>query len=199
MIEEIINTEAKVRIMKFLSSFPDTQFQAVELARMTRLSVSRTSECLKDLVDKGVLESRKIGKGYLFKVNKSNYLSKIILDVFRKEKKFVDIIAKDFVSKIKRLGKVKNIVLFGSALKELKIGSDVDFLIVSEDEMDRSIVSKIGADLTEKYGFPVSSVLMTVDELKRKAKNGEGFVIELIANGKVVFGKSLEEIVWHEK
>jgi len=199
MIEEILNTDAKVRIMKFLSNFPDTQFQAIKIAQMTRLSVSRTSECLKDLVDKGILESRKIGKGYLFKVNKSNYLSMIILDAFIKEKSFVDIIAKDFVSRIKRLNKIRSIVLFGSALKELKFGSDIDFLIISQNQLEREIVSKIGAELTGKYGFHISSVLMTVDELKRKTKNGEGFVIEVMANGKAVFGKNLEEIVWSKK
>jgi len=197
MIEEILDTEAKVRIMKFLSKFPDMQFQAIEVARRSGVSVSRASECLKDLADKGILESRKIGKGYLFKVNKSNYLTRIILETFEKEKGFVEIIAKDFVSRVKTLGKIESIVLFGSALKELKIGSDIDFLIVSEYPMDESIIYKIDSELTEKYGFPVSSILMTVEELKRKSS--EGFVIDVIASGKILFGKNLEDVIWSEK
>ena len=199
MIGEILGTAAKVRIMGFLSKFSDKQFQAIEISRMTRLSVSRTSECLKYLANKGILESRKIGKGYLFKVNKSNYLTTIILEAFKKEKKLAELIAKDFVSRIKGLDKIKSIVLFGSALKEMKFGSDIDFLIVSEQTIDIEVISKIEADLTEKYGFPVSSMLMTINEFKRKAKTGESFVINVIAEGKVIFGKRLEEIIYGKR
>jgi predicted nucleotidyltransferase len=197
MIEEILDSEAKVRIMKILARFPQDQFQSIEIARRAGLSASRTSECLRYLADKGVLESRKIGKGYLFRMNKSNYLSTIILDLFNKEEKLVEVVARDFVSRIKRLDKIKSIVLFGSALKELKIGSDMDFLIVSKGEIDRAAVSNIGSELTEKYGFQVSSVLMTVRELKGKTR--ERFVINVIAEGKVVFGKSLEEVIYGKR
>jgi len=197
MIEKILNTKVKVEIMKVLSKHPDRQFQAVEVARMAGLSVSRTSECLKDLAEKGVLESRKIGKGYLFKTNKSNYMTKVILDIFKKEKELVWIISRNFVSRIKRLDKVTSIVLFGSALKELKIGSDVDFLIISKNEIDRSNVSRIGSELTEKYGFTISSVLMTEKELKRKVR--ENFVANVMAEGRVIFGKNLEDIIYGKR
>lgn len=201
MIEEILNTEVKTKIMKLLSEFPEKEFQATEISHMTNLSVSRISECLKELADKGVLESRKIGKGYLFKLSKSNYLARIILEAFKKEKELIEIIAKDFVSKIKKIGKgkVKSIVLYGSALRELKIGSDIDFLIVSEDKIERADISRITAELTEEYGFSVSSVLMSINELKRKMEVGEEFVINVIAGGKVVFGKNLEALIWREK
>lgn len=199
MIEEILDSEAKVKIMKFLSRFPDDQFQAIEIARRAELSVSRTSECLKELANKGILESQKLGKGYLFRVNRFNYISKIILEVFEKEQRLVEIIAKDFVSRVKRLDRIKAVVLFGSALKELKIGSDVDFLVISEYEISRSAVSAIGAEMTQKYGFPISSAVMTTKELTKKAKRGEGFVRDVIATGKVVFGKSLEEIVYGKR
>ncbi len=196
MIEELLDTKAKVRIMKFLSEFPDEQFQAIDVAGRLKLSVSRTSECLKDLAGNRILQSRKIGKGYLFKVNSSNYLTRIILDAFRKEKRVVELIADDFVSRAKRLGGVKSIVLFGSALKGPKIGSDIDFLVVSEGEIDKSKISKITAELDVKYGFTVSSLAMTMAEFKKKAKAGESFVINVMATHKLFYGTQLEELVY---
>lgn len=194
MLEEVLDSEAKIRIMKLLSRFPERQFQAVGVARLAKLSVSRTSECLNDLADKGILQARKIGKGFLFEVNKSNYLTRTILEFFEKERNLVEVIAKDFAPRVKRLDKIKCIVLFGSAVKEVKIGSDIDFLIVSEDEINKTILSKITADLTAKYGFPVSAIAMTTSELKRKA--GEEFIINVRASGRIIFGKDLEEIIY---
>jgi predicted nucleotidyltransferase len=194
MLEDVMNTDVKARIMKFISKFPEGEFQAADIARKSGLSISRTSECLKDLAGKGVLQSRKIGKGYLFKANRSNYLTKIILDAFSKEEKFVDMIAKDFVSRTKKLGRIKSIVLFGSSLKELGFGSDIDFLVVSEDKIESSVISGISAELTGKYGFLISPVSMTTGELRRK--RNEGFVLGVAASSKVVFGKKLEDLIY---
>jgi predicted nucleotidyltransferase len=194
MIEEILNSEVKARIMKLFSKFPDSQFQAGEIAKITNLSFSRTNNTLKWLAEKGILEYRKKGKGSLFKANKDNYITRIILETFEKEKGLVNVIVKDFVSRARSLGKVRSIVLFGSALKELKFGSDIDFMVISEEEGVEAKLGEIGAELTEKYGFHISSVFMTVEELKRKKM--EAFIINVIAECKTVFGRSLEEIAY---
>lgn len=199
MIEEVLDTKSKVKILKFLSKFPNTQFQAIQIARMTKLSVSIVSESLKDLANKGILSSKKISKGYIFEINDNNYLTKLILDLFENENKIINLIANDFVFHVKKLGKIESIVLFGSALRELRFGSDIDFLIVCENYMDREAVSNISSLLTEKYGFTVSSLLMTTIELKRKAKTGEEFVLNVMASHKLLYGKDLEEVVWSEK
>ena len=196
MIENVLDTKSKVKVMKFFANFTENQFQAIEVARRLGLSVSRTSECLKDLAEKGILESKKIGKGYIFKLNKSNYLARIITDVFRKDRMFVDIIAKDFVSKVKRLGKIKSIVLFGSALKELKFGSDVDFLVVYNGKIDEEKIYEISSRLDTIYGFYISILTMSIRELREKAKRGEEFVLNVLATHKLLYGKPLEDLIW---
>jgi predicted nucleotidyltransferase len=194
MIEEILNTEVKARIMKLFSEFPESQFQPVQIARMTELSLSRTNESLKELAGMGILKSRKVSRSYLFGANKSNYVTKIILDAFRKERGFVDFVVREFVSGVKRLGRIENITLFGSALKELKIGSDIDLLMVFGEDIDTIALSKIASELTVKYGFRISLVFMTPEELKRKTR--ENFVTRVMAEGRTVFGKDLEEIAY---
>lgn len=199
MIEEIINSKAKIKIVKLFCQFPEKKFQMIEVAKNSGLSNSRVSECLRDLARTGLLESRKIGKGYEYKLNLSNYYSKILFKLFEEEKKLLNNITKDFIDKIKTIKEIESIVLFGSALTELKIGSDIDFLIVGRKKIDREAISTIETELINEYGFHISATFMTEEELKEKAKNGEEFVINVMANGKLLYGRNLEDIVWSEK
>ena len=199
MIEEIINSKAKIKIVKLFCQFPEKKFQMIEVAKNSGLSNSRVSECLRDLARTGLLESRKIGKGYEYKLNLSNYYSKILFKLFEEEKKLLNNITKDFIDKIKPIKEIESIVLFGSALTELKIGSDIDFLIVGRKKIDREAISTIETELINEYGFHISATFMTEEELKEKAKNGEEFVINVMANGKLLYGRNLEDIVWSEK
>lgn len=199
MIKEILTSKAKVNIINFFCRFPDRKFQMIEVAKYCSLSNSRTSECLRELARLGILESKRIGKGYEYKLNLSNYFSKLFLQLFEGEKKLIAIITKDFVNELKALSSIRSIVLFGSALTELKIGSDIDFLVISKRMIDREKISSIETKLINKYGFHISTTLMIEDEIRKKAKQGEEFTINIIANGKLVFGKSLEDIIWSRK
>ena len=199
MLEEIINSKAKGRIVKLFCQLPKRKFQMIDVAKQTKLSNSRTSECLRELARIGILESRKIGKGYEYKLNLSNFYSNLLLKFFREEDKLLINITNDFVKNMKGLKGVKSIVLFGSALTGLKIGSDVDFLVIAENKIDREEISKVETKIIDKYGFHVSTTFMTEEELKEKAKKGEEFVINVIANGKLIFGKDLEDMIWSKK
>ena len=197
MIEEILNSEVKARIMKLFSKFPESQFNGKQVAGMAKLSVSRTNESLKELAGKGILSSKRSGKGYLYKANHTNYITRVILEAFEKEKGLVDTIMKDFVSRVKKTGKIQSVALFGSALWELKFGSDVDILVI-HDGIDEDAVTVISSDLTVKYGFHISCIRMDTEEFKDKAKRAEGFVINVIASSRAYFGKSLEEIAYRK-
>jgi predicted nucleotidyltransferase len=199
MIKDILNSKAKVGIIEFFCNHPNKNFQMIEVARHCDLSNSRTSECLRELAGLGLLESRKTGKGYEYKLNNSNYFSRLFTKLFEEERRLLTIIVDDFVKNLKRIPNIESVVLFGSTLTELKIGSDIDFLIVSNTRLNREMISKIETSIIDRYGFHISSTLMDVDEMKEKARKGEEFVINIIANGKVVLGKNLEEIIWSKR
>ncbi|MCG2723334.1 winged helix-turn-helix domain-containing protein [archaeon] len=102
MIEDILNSGVRTKIMRYFSKFSGTDFQAIQIAKALNLSVSRTSDCLKYLADAGVLESKKVGKGSIFRLSNSNYLARIILEMFEKERKLADLVAGDFVLNAKK-------------------------------------------------------------------------------------------------
>ena len=55
------------------------------------------------------------------------------------------------------------------------------------------------ARLTERFGLPVSVIGMRPPEFRKKGREGEEFVLNVMADGKVLAGKPLEEVVWPRK
>jgi len=199
VLETILGNKVNFKILKLLSKTPNKEFLGVEVAKGCGISVSTTIMNLKKLASIGILNSRKFGKGYIFKFNDSNYFSKIINKVIEEDEKIFENLIQDFVELTKKISNIESIVLFGSALTGLKIGSDIDFLVIGKKNIDRENISTIETELINKYGFHVSTIFMTEEELKEKAKKGEEFVINVIASGKLIYGKILEDIVWPEK
>ena len=196
MLEQIFDTKIKIKILKVFFNNSNKAFQTLDIANFAKISSSRASECLNHLVNIGILSSQKIGKGYLFRINQSNYFVKIIFYAFKKEKKFADTIVKEFVSLIKKEKSIKSIALFGSAIRELKFGSDIDILVVYDGKIDEFFVQQAASELTQNYSIMVSVLLMSARELKSKAKHGEGFMINVLANNKLIYGNDLEDIVY---
>ena len=80
MLEQIFDTKIKIKILKVFFNNSNKAFQTLDIANFAKISSSRASECLNHLVNIGILSSQKIGKGYLFRINQSNYFVKIILN-----------------------------------------------------------------------------------------------------------------------
>jgi predicted nucleotidyltransferase len=196
MLEEVLNSKTKILILKLFAK--GGKYQVSDVARMCKISKSRASECLREFAEKGILESRHIGRSVVYNLAPT-YLAKTVSKIFAQDELFLHEIEKSFVSEAKKIKGILSIVLFGSALKGLEIGSDIDFLVVYEKSVKREKIYEITSRLTAKYGFHVSATLMSLKEIKQKAKKGEEFVINVLADGKPVYGKNLENLIWPEK
>lgn len=192
MIEEIINSKVKVKLLKLFCE--GGSFHVSEAARAAKTSKSRASECLKGLAKQGILESKVVGKSIVYSLSTS-VLAKKIISPLCQDVHFLDEIAKDFLKEAKRIGPL-SIAIFGSSLYQMKLGSDVDFFVISDKKGQfYSITSK----LTEKLGIRVSATVMDMKEFRGKAKIGEEFVINVLANHKMVYGEELENLIWQGK
>ncbi len=197
MIEGILDSKTKARIAKLLVESGET-LQVSDVARRLGISKSRASECLRDLAGKGVLESRSVGRSVVYNMSSSD-LAKAVSSSLTQERRLLSEIEMRTVSKVKVLGPV-SFALFGSvALRGLRFGSDIDFILLHEGDIDRWEVAKVGSDLTQRFGFKVSILIMSVGEFRRKARIGEEFVLNVMADCKLLLGKNLEDVVWQEK
>lgn len=193
MIENILDTKVKIKIAKLFAE-REGAFQVSDVARILNLSKSRTSECLKGLEEKGMLESKVIGRSLIYKLSSTN-LAKTISKALTQEKVLLSEIEKEVVKNIKKIKPV-SLALFGSALKGLKSGSDIDFILIYDNKIDREKIYEISSRLSAQFGFHISILTMNITELSEKARRGEEFVLNVLATHKLLCGKPLEDLIW---
>ncbi len=193
MLEDIVDSKIKAKIVKVFIKRKEA-LHVSEMARLAKVSKSRASECLRELSEKGILEGKVIGRNTVYSVS-SNAIAKSVMKAFGQEEVLLDKISKSFIDEIKRLKKDRpiSIALFGSALNELKFGSDIDFFVV---DGEKEKFYEVAGKLTERFGFRISVLVMCQNELRKKARAGEEFAINLLANHKLLYGKKLEDLIW---
>jgi len=88
------------------------------------------------------------------------------------------------------------IILFGSfARGDINEGSDVDIVVIAnfkEPFLDRI---KTLLDLNDRIGLPLEPVGYTPDEFRKMQLENNRFIEEVIATGKLIYGKLSEEHV----
>jgi predicted nucleotidyltransferase len=172
-----------------------------ELARAVGLDPKNASIILRELTADGLVVRRRAGRAYLYSLNSGNYVvSEILSRIFESERNWLQAFAAEIREVAGR--HVEAIVLYGSlARKQAGPGSDVDFLIVVRSQANPAVIlERINSHrltLEEKYGRSLSVFVMTRSALRQKAQAGDRFVLDVLAQGQVVAGKPLSELVAH--
>lgn len=195
MLENVIGKGARRRVASLFARRGE-EMHVSEVARALGIAKSRASVCLRDLESEGILESRKVGRSVIYRPSKTEG-ARLAMELLNPEEKLLQMLGKDVVRDLRHM-KAVSVALFGSALKEIKEGSDVDIIAIF-DRPDEDEVNMVSSKLTEKYGIDVSIMPMKTEEFREKAKRGEEFVINVIAIHKLLYGRPLEEVVWQEK
>lgn len=196
MLEDVLNTKAKRKIAMFFSK-EKGHFQVSDMSRRLGISKSRASECLKELEKSGLLKGRVIGRSVIYGRSAAKS-AEFIFRALAQDERLIEEIEKRLKQEIKTLKPV-SVARFGSSLKGLKSGSDVDIFVVFEEKIREDELHNISAKLSEEFGVHISILPMNVKELRRKAKKGEEFSVKLIATHKLLYGKNLEDLIWREK
>lgn len=196
-LEDVLGSRSKVRILKALSAGREMQLSEISKSAKTPLSVVHRS--LKDLVETRTLIVRKVGKTHLYQINKSSHIARSIITLLAEEKTVFDRLLKEYVDMVKSVG-ILNMTLFGSFARGEKEPGDIDILVVcmSGKAGIKEKVAETEGTLLEKYDIRVSSIVIEEKELKEKAQRNEGFIINIIAEGKRLYGRDLEELAYGE-
>lgn len=196
MLKDILTTKVMVKIARLFSE-DNGQFQVSDVARKLSISKSRASECLRELEKSGLLKSRIIGRSIIYAAANTK-LSKSILGAFKQESKIIIDVENAMMRKIKVLNPI-SVARFGSSLKGLKSGSDIDIIAIFEKDINSGSIHEISAKLTVEFGITISIIAMSLREFREKAKKGEEFVLKLVATHKLLSGRNLEDLIWQEK
>jgi predicted nucleotidyltransferase len=193
MIEEVLDTKVKMRIAR-LFAYRKEPLSVSDVARTLKISKSRSSECLRELNESGFLIKKAIGRSMIYSLAPSSLAQSIAVSL-NQDAILLSNIEKDLISRIRGL-KPASVVLFGSALNGLKVGSDIDFLLIHENMLREEEVYQTVGELTERFGFHVSILPMSLKKFREKARNGEEFILNIVASHKLIYGKDPEELIW---
>jgi len=188
MIEEILGSKTKVKILRKLSETQAREFTLNEISSALKLSNGSVLPSLKQLADARALVTRKSGRSVLYRLNLANPMIKEIIRLFPMEDGFYISLAKKFVKGANpaRLARVSRIILFGSAAAgTARLGSDIDLLFVT-DRPDKRVEQKIQTatqEFLEKHDVIISPIFVT----EREFSSNIDFIIRVRREGKTLY------------
>lgn len=168
-----------------------------EIARIVGITHRSALKALYNLELLKLVTRRPAGKAYYFTLNREHYIcKKIIAPIFAAEDEF----SFTLNQKIKKsIGKyAQSIIIFGSvARQEETLESDLDLCIIykSGKRKIEDEINQLRTDLYNIFGISLAPYIISVSDFKMKAKNNESPVNNIIEEGKVIYGKSINTII----
>jgi len=194
MIEEILNSKPKVKILQILANRSEWIFSESEIAREIKMPKATVHRALKNLRDQNIItEFNKAGRIILYRLNTSNYIIRELLEpLLKKDFSIIEEKAMDFARKIKTPATV---IIFGSAVRnELKPTSDIDLAVVTGNKKSvEKETNELKIKYLEKEGIIFSTHIFDKKEFKKRY-NKKDPLIRDIANGKVILG-NIDDII----
>lgn len=188
MLEKIIASKSKVKLLRKLIEYEDREFCLEDLTKLTGLSSGTVYPALKNITDSRIVLVKKFGKSKVYRINKNHLLFKELKGLFIRESNAFIEIAEEFVSEIDKKG-VKSIILFGSvARKEFTGKSDIDFLFVGEKSRIANKVNKLSQQFLDRYDVEISPVFLSVKEFMGRRKKLDGFILNVVHEGMILYG-----------
>jgi len=78
-----------VKIMDFFLNFEDFDYSIAQIAKETKTKWDTTEKVLIELIKRGVVKkTRKVGKSWLYVLNKENNLTKLLIQIDKKISNF---------------------------------------------------------------------------------------------------------------
>lgn len=194
MLEYILNSRHKVRILRLLATRPEWIFSLSEISRELGIPKNSTGRSIKPLAEYNILREFKKGKSTVYQINRNNYIAKdMLLPLFYNEEAYPINAAREFCQKLK--GKVSVGIVFGSAAKKkMQPTSDIDIALILKHP--KAIEGDI-EELKEKYfrdkGIILSVHTYATDEFKKRYSKKDPHISDIVG-GVAVFG-SIEEVI----
>lgn len=191
---------AKVRLLRALAPLgrPVSGRQA---ARLARVSPKTAWRALEELWALGLVRRQEAGGQHLYTANRENILWEGVERLFALEEQRISTV---FGHLRRALAKVDGSpvlsgAIFGSAARG-KAGpdSDLDVLVLTTDETSadavRSSLAEEGPVFSERFGLPLSPVVMTLERFRERQRAGDPFCREVVRDAIVIVGQHPGEL-----
>lgn len=202
-LDEILNTEVKIRILRFLCR-TNAQWNGSQIAKEIKITPAATHTALRALQKEGVLILRNMGKTHVYSLKEDSFLvSKLLKPLFTKEDNILDIITalikrKILGSKLKK--DILSVALFGSvSASQERPTSDIDLIVIVENAKAKPVVERLFGEVDERiskeFGNTLSPYVNTRSEFKAKHKKGLVVIKNILRSYNLIYGKRLESLL----
>ncbi len=191
MLENILGTKSKIRILRELSSNQNRDFSVEDLAKATGMSYGTIHPAIKELAACRAVLVKKVGGSKIYRINSSHIMFNELDKLLEREKTAFKDIASEFAEKIEKKG-IENIILFGSVARgDTSYVGDIDILVIYTGGIyltDK--VYEIEEEMLDKYDIVISPIYLSKKEVQAKIDDFDNFILNVIDEGKVLYGDS---------
>lgn len=176
ILDTILGSETKARVLRFLLRHPSKSFKLGEIARIIDQNYNTTASFVDDLENIGIIKksSNKDNSSVVYGINNSfrNYqeLKDFCLNIF-------PISTDDLIKNLKDSGKIRLAILQGIFLNQEAV--NIDFFIVADD-LDNKKFEKIVKNLESDVGQEINYTLMNTSEFSYRYNIYDRFVRNIL-------------------
>src|SRR3989442_10419366 len=196
--ERIVGSRSKVRLLRVLFRFPDSDFTGEDLGRKAGVSKPMTHKALSELMEENLVARRVAGRAYLYRLVSGSYSAKLVAPLFRDDDSPLEGLARLLRKKFEG-SPVSSATLYGSVVRgEENPDSDIDIYVVLKRETDRSrveaLVSELNRLVLAMFGNRVSAIVKTLEEARRAYRGRHSLELSVESEGKLLTGLPLREL-----
>ena len=194
LLEQVLGAKSKIAVLRVLLD-SKIGYSGSGIAKLSGMGLLAIQNTLADLEKLGLVEVERGAVEHRYRLNRRHYLIAHGLQaLFEGERK----LTKSIIDELHALleGKVLSTGLFGSfARGEVKVGSDIDLLVIVSTLKERERASHIFSDasstLAEQYGLPIQPVILERRQLTSEAGNIQQLLDEAEGDWLHVAGEEL--------
>jgi len=180
MLESIIGSKTRVKILALFLLSPDRKFYVRELARKIGGNINSVRRELQKLESIGLLKSERVGNLKYYVVDKKMPIYQELKSIFLKTEGLGKVIKEN----LSGLGEVKLAFIYGSfARGEEQLKSDIDLMIVGE--VDEKKLIPLIRKLEERLSREINYTLFSPREFESRVKKKDPFVSNVLREKKI--------------
>lgn len=176
MLEIILGSRTRTRVLSLLLLSPDPPLHVRELARRSDVNINAVRRELARLEQAGIVRSSSKGNLLLYEANPASPIFDDLRSLFLKTEGIVGALSKA----LSEMEGIKKAFVFGSfASGEVTLQSDVDLIVVGSIDEDR--LMHAARELEERFSREVNYILLSSEEYDRRRSDDDPFLSNVLS------------------